>query len=122
MHQSFFFLILMRKIFRGSLKILGIFGINLILFIFLFLIAEIFYRLYKDGFQATMAHCLSIHKAPFSPLGAHGYLIYDEDLGYRLNPHYPGINQRSVRHGEIVVPKPASLKRMLILGDSLVWE
>jgi hypothetical protein len=49
-------------------------------------------------------------------------VIYDAELGYRLNPARPGINHLSVRGPEIAIPKPKDTYRILFLGDSIPWD
>jgi lysophospholipase L1-like esterase len=59
---------------------------------------------------------------PYSNLGTGNWVIYDNELGYRLNPDQPGVNTLSLRHGNIAIPKPTGLHRTMILGDSIPWD
>jgi len=54
-----------------------------------------------------------------SVLGVSDWVIADPEIGYRLNPDKPGINDQSMKEAEVVVPKPAGTTRIIVLGDSL---
>ena len=98
-------------------------AVNVLLFLLLFAFAEISYRIYRDGFaRAFTGLANDLLKVPYSNLGTSNWVIYDDALGYRLNPNREGFNSRSVRHGEIAVPKPRGLFRIICLGDSVPWD
>ena len=59
------------------------------------------------------------HNAAYSNLGTGNWVIYDPELGYRLNPARPTINSRSIRGPDITVPKPSGVFRVVVLGDSI---
>ena len=61
-------------------------------------------------------------RVPYSNRGTGNWVIRDDTLGYRLNPQRPGINRLSVRHAEIIIPKPPDLYRVIVLGDSIPWD
>jgi hypothetical protein len=48
-------------------------------------------------------------------------VVHDDELGFRLSPHLPGVNSRGVRHPEFTQPKPPGRCRVLLLGDSVGW-
>ena len=50
------------------------------------------------------------------------WVIYDAELGYRLNPGQRGINSLSLREREVTIPKPHGLYRVVVLGDSIPWD
>jgi hypothetical protein len=98
-------------------------AVNLLVFLFLFSIAEISYRVYREGFpRAFTGLTHDLVGVPYSNLGTSNWVIYDEELGYRLNPDRERFNNRSVRHGEITVPKPKEVYRIMFLGDSIPWD
>jgi lysophospholipase L1-like esterase len=97
--------------------------VNVLVFVMLFSLAEVSYRVHRDGVQLAILK-LKMHllDVPYSNLGTGNWVIYDEELGYRLNPNKrAGINNLSVRHGDIVSPKPEGLYRIVVLGDSIPW-
>lgn len=96
--------------------------INIAVFLGLFILAELALRIYRDGFVGAFTNIVRYSSVPYSNLGTGNWVIYDEELGYRLNPAQPGVNDLSVRHGEISIPKPTGLNRTLILGDSIPWD
>ena len=49
------------------------------------------------------------------------YRIHRGGLFDRLNPANPAFNQRSVRGGEVAVPKPPGIQRIVYLGDSVTF-
>ena len=108
---------------KNSLRLIFLLLVNCLVFIVLFAIAEIGYRIYSDGASNTISTLGDFfNKAPYSNLGTGNWVIFDEELGYRLNPSQKGINSLSIRHGEISIPKPAGTKRILYLGDSIPWD
>ncbi|HEU4502606.1 MAG TPA: SGNH/GDSL hydrolase family protein [Nitrospira sp.] len=98
--------------------------IILLLFLALFSVAELAYRVRVDGGvkKATRNLLGYVRDVPYSNLGTGHWVIYDDQLGYRLNPNRSGINSLSVRHGEIINPKPPGKYRVLVLGDSIPWD
>jgi len=98
-------------------------AVNLLVFLFLFSLVEISYRIYRDGFSRAFTGLTDdLLGVPYSNLGTSNWVIYDEELGYRLNPNKERFNNRSVRHGEIAVPKPKDVYRIMFLGDSIPWD
>ena len=101
--------------------------INLLLFLVLFFLAELAYRVRVDGIGKATGNLLEYlrdlsNSVPYSNLGTGNWVIYDDQLGYRLNPKQSGINTLSVRHGDIIIPKPRGTQRILVLGDSIPWD
>jgi len=97
--------------------------INSIVFLVLFGTAEISYRIYRDGFTKTAASIAHyFNEVPYSNLGTSDWVIFDKDLGYRLNPMKDAYNNFSIRHGEIAIPKPENIYRIIYLGDSIPWD
>ncbi len=97
--------------------------VNSIVFLVLFVAAEISYRIYSDGFTKAFAGITDFfHAVPYSNLGTSHWVIFDEELGYRLNPSKDAFNNLSVRHREITIPKPKNLYRIIFLGDSIPWD
>jgi hypothetical protein len=86
-----------------------------------FVVLELGTRIHRDGFGATVAALTAGVPPPYSNLGTGNWVIYDEELGYRLNPARPNVNARSVRGGDIAVPKPPGVFRLMVLGDSIPW-
>ena len=97
-------------------KISALVTINILIFLFLFAIIEIGYRIYHDGFSGAF------NSVPYSNLGTSNWVIYDKDLGYRLNPDREKINNLSIKGEEIAIPKPNGLYRIIFLGDSIPWS
>jgi lysophospholipase L1-like esterase len=87
----------------------------------LFIVLEISYRTYQDGFPDAIINMGKYFRVPYSNLGTSNWVIYDDQLGYRLNPKNENINSLSIRHPEIVTPKPSGLFRIIFLGDSVPW-
>ena len=85
----------------------------------LFFLAEIGFRIYHDGFARAFGNLTG---PPYSNLGTSNWVIYDAELGYRLNPSRPGVNKLSVRGPEIAIPKPKGTYRILFLGDSIPYD
>jgi len=92
-------------------------------FLVLFIAAEISYRVYSDGFTKAVAGIASyFDEVPYSNLGVSNWVIFDEELGYRLNPKKAAFNKFSIRHGQIAIPKPEEVYRIIYLGDSIPWD
>lgn len=96
--------------------------ISLVALVVLFVAAELGYRVYRDGHILAFDKLRESFSVPYSNLGTGNRMIYDEELGFRLNPAREGINKRSVRHKAIIMPKPEGLFRVVVLGDSLSWS
>jgi hypothetical protein len=101
--------------------------INLLLFLVLFFLAELAYRVRADGVGKATGNLLEYlrdlpNSVPYSNVGTGNWVIYDDQLGYRLNPKQSGINTLSVRHRDIITPKPRATQRILVLGDSIPWD
>jgi len=45
----------------------------------------------------------------------------DGSFIYQLNPAFPGISSQGLRDREFAIPKPAGVKRVLVLGDSVTY-
>jgi lysophospholipase L1-like esterase len=95
---------------------------NAVITLVLLGLLELGYRIYRDGFSKAFGNIVKHSGVPYSNLGTSNWVIYDDELGYRLNPDRPNINRLSVRHGEIAIPKPPSLYRVIVLGDSIPWD
>jgi len=85
----------------------------------LFALLELGARIHRDGFKGALARLFADEQVPYSNLGTGKWVISDPELGYRLNPAGDEINELSVRHPEITMPKPAGLYRVIVLGDSI---
>jgi lysophospholipase L1-like esterase len=97
--------------------------INVLIFMALFSLAELSVRVYREGLTTAFFNLTHYFRSvPYSNLGTGNWVIYDERLGYRLNPQKSGINRISVRHRDIITPKPQGLYRILVLGDSIPWD
>ncbi len=97
--------------------------VNLLIFLVVFSLAELSYRVYRDGFGMAVDKLMDLLRdVPYSNLGTGNWVIYDEQLGYRLNPQKPRINSLSIRHGVVLIPKPEGVHRILVLGDSIPWD
>ena len=107
---------------RSLPRITFILFVNLLIFISFFLLIEFTFRIHRDGFIGSLKKLTTSEQVPYSNLGTSNWVIFDEDLGYRLNPLKDHINNLSIRHGEIKTPKPKGLFRIVILGDSIPWD
>ncbi|MDM8539694.1 SGNH/GDSL hydrolase family protein [Desulfococcaceae bacterium HSG9] len=107
-----------RKITQAAWVIL----INLLIFLILFLGVESAFRIHRDGFSGAFSGLVDSIKVPYSNLGTSNWVVYDKDLGYRLNPNSPKTNRHSIKNGEIEFPKPEGLYRIVYLGDSIPWD
>ncbi|MGH7893188.1 MAG: SGNH/GDSL hydrolase family protein [Candidatus Binatia bacterium] len=74
------------------------------------------------GFDGALAGIFGNEQVPYSNLGTGKWVISDPELGYRLNPAGDEINELSIRHAEITMPKPAGVFRVVVLGDSIPWD
>ncbi len=93
---------------------------NVFVLFLLFIPLELAYRVRVDGFSEAWAALVNeFRAAPYSNLGTHNWVISDDVLGYRLNPHRQGVNSLSIRDREVVIPKPPGLFRIVVLGDSI---
>lgn len=97
-------------------------AVNLAVGVVAMLLAELGYRVYRDGVAMAWMQLLEPSPVPYSNLGTGNWMIQDDELGFRLNPAQDGVNQRSVRHRPIAVPRPADWRRVVVLGDSLLWK
>jgi len=61
-------------------------AVNLVGISVIFLIAEMGLRMRSLGFSGALASLLKT-QVPYSDLGTSNWVIYDKDLGYRLNPN-----------------------------------
>jgi hypothetical protein len=95
--------------------------VNCLVFVVLFAAVEFSYRIYRDGFTKTVAN-LGSDRVPYSNLGVSNWVIFDDDLGYRLNRGGDTTNPFPIHHGEITIPKPEKDYRILYLGDSIPWD
>lgn len=93
---------------------------SLLLFLVLFFVAEFALRVHQSGFSGAVRRLLS--SAPFSNIGTGRWMIYDPDLGYRLNPAQPGINNLDIKQEPIAIPKPSGVFRIVFLGDSIPYR
>ena len=103
-------------------KLVFVAFVNISILLSLLVLLELFYRIYLDGFTAAIAKFFEYPAVPYSNLGTSNLIIYDEELGYRLNPNRENINSLSIRHHEISTPKPEQLFRIVFLGDSIPWD
>lgn len=86
----------------------------------LFLVTETFFRIQKKGLVDGIKSYFIV-ETPYSALGTNNWVIFDNELGYRLNPSLPEINEYSMRNDEITAPKKVGVKRIVILGDSVPY-
>lgn len=101
------------------LRLCAIAGGNVLLFLLLFGIVELSYRMYVDGVGPALRGLF----APASrALPENHWVVRDEELGYRLDPANPEFNSFSFRGGEVAVPKPDGVYRVLYLGDSVPFD
>ena len=94
---------------------------NVALFAALFALLEVGVRIRRDGLEETWSRLAHGEPVPYSNIGTGKWVINDPELGYRLNPEHDGINALSIRHGEVTIPKPPGLFRLVVLGDSIPW-
>jgi lysophospholipase L1-like esterase len=107
----------MARLRRLLLLVLG----NLVVFVGLFALLELGFRIHRDGARETYRRFVEGEAVPYSALGTGEWVVNDPELGYRLNPDTDAINALSIRHGEIATPKPPGMFRMVVLGDSIPW-
>lgn len=94
---------------------------NVAVFAAMFALLEVGVRIYRDGLGETWSRLAHGEPAPYSNIGTGKWVINDPELGYRLNPEQDGINALSIRHGDVTIPKPPGLFRLVVLGDSIPW-
>ena len=95
-------------------------GITIFLSLSLSLLAvELVLRRLVEGSWSAVFGGLVSGDVPYSELGTDQWVISDPDLGYRLNPRHPETNTLGLRNPEISVEKPAGMKRILVVGDSI---
>ena len=100
---------------RGALIALA----NLGLFAVLFGALELAYRVRSDGAASTFRALLSSAGAPHSALDDSRWVVYDPELGYRLNPAQHRMQQLA---RAAVAPKAEGTTRVLFLGDSVAFD
>ena len=100
-------------------KCCALVAVNVLVFAVLFCIAELSYRIYRDGFLGAFKKIRASFMVPYSNLGTSNWVVYDPELGYRLRSGREGVNSLSVYGPEIAVPKPPGLYRTIVLGDSI---
>lgn len=110
-----------QRLLNRSIRICYLILSNSVVLALLFVITEVSYRIYHDGFSDAIANIAEYFQVPYSNLGTSNWVVYDDQLGYRLNPKNENINSLSVRHPEIINPKPSGLYRIVFLGDSIPW-
>ena len=96
--------------------------VNVLVLLGLFILTETADRIYHDGFRGAFVNLVRYSNVPYSNLGTRNWVIYDAELGYRLNPGQRGINSLSLREREVTIPKPHGLYRVVVLGDSIPWD
>ena len=94
---------------------------NVAVFVVLFALLEVGVRIHRDGLGETWSRLVHGEPVPYSNIGTGKWVINDPELGYRLNPEREEINALSIRHGEVTIPKPPGLFRLVVLGDSIPW-
>ena len=109
----------MKSLARRLARFTLIVAVNIFLCLLFFSVAELLYRIRYDGLRPAFINIFSA--APYSNLGTHNWVISDPVLGYRLNPTREGINNLGIRGREVILPKPATLFRLIFLGDSVPW-
>jgi lysophospholipase L1-like esterase len=97
---------------------------NLLVLFALFTVMELGYRIRRDGMPQAFVNLANYFlEVPYSNLGTGTWVVYDEVLGYRLNPASAGVNSLSVvGEEEVSIPKPAGQFRVLVLGDSVPFD
>ena len=102
-----------------KIRLIKILGINVLVFLLLFVLGEISYRMYRNGITGAFGNDFNV---PYSNLGTDDWVIYDEALGFRLNPDRPDVNSLSMKDTGIVTSKPDGLYRVIYLGDSVAYD
>ena len=105
-----------------TIRLFVIIILNGIFIILVFFIAEIGYRLYKDGFLGMLTNLTKYWDTPYSNLDSNSLFIYDKELAYKFNPKMPGINELSIRHSDFIIKKPQGVYRIICIGDSLLYS
>jgi lysophospholipase L1-like esterase len=104
------------------LKLRGLFYFavaNAVMFTLAFAAGELYIRSYVEGGLRAGIESVLTRRTPDSYLGTGGLFVHDAELGYTYSPEHEGINSLGIRNREIVVPKPAGLFRVVVLGDSV---
>src|SRR5688572_12580659 len=78
------------------------------------LVLEIALRVYDS---ATAHFASPALQQPPVPL----HVLKDSPVLYGLNPEHPDISSQGLRDDEAVVPKPAGMRRILVIGDSVAY-
>lgn len=107
---------------RTIRRLLTLIAGNLLVFAVLVVLLELGVRVHRDGLDGGLAKLSGDEQVPYSNLGTGKWVVADPELGYRLNPAGDEINGLSIRHAEIVTPKPAGVFRLVVLGDSIPWD
>ncbi len=107
---------------RKLRKVCLMVAVNVVILVLLLVLAELGYRVYRDGVAGTWTRLWDPSPVPRSRSGSRSKMIHDDELGYRLNPRYEGINERSLRGPSIAVPRPGGWRRVVLLGDSIQWD
>jgi lysophospholipase L1-like esterase len=103
-------------------RLLGILLIQLGAILLILFAAEVFVRCWREkGVRAGLVSLLGGTGTQIDP-GAHGALVLDADLGYRLSSDLEGVNALGFRGPEVGSPKPSGCFRILVLGDSIAWD
>jgi len=106
-----------------SFRKLGILALVNLFFLFvLFGVIEFGFRVKKHGFVGAIKNLPASLKVPYNLLSTDNWFIYDPVFGFRQNPNHKEINELSLRHGDIKIPKPEGTTRVVILGDSLPFD
>ncbi|MCX5696782.1 MAG: GDSL-type esterase/lipase family protein [Candidatus Omnitrophica bacterium] len=97
-------------------------GANILSIALLFLIVEIAYRFYKDGFWGAIKNIREYYNVPYSNLGTKDWVVYDKILGYKLNSKASSDNKLYIVDQEVMLPKPKGAYRIIFLGDSIPFD
>ena len=95
--------------------------VNTIAFFLILILGEFAARWHNEGSIKAALFSFVNKKTPLESFGTNHWLVYDEDLGYKLNPRSKGVNSLGLRHSEIITEKSKRLFRIIVLGDPLAW-
>jgi hypothetical protein len=68
--------------------------VNVLVLLGLFILTEMADRIHHDGFRGAVVNLVRYSNVPYSNLGTGNWVIYDAELGYRLNPRLGGYSRK----------------------------
>lgn len=94
---------------------------NLLAFTACAAVGELAVRWWREGSLRAAIASLTFERPVPRSLGTGDWLQADATRGYVLRAGVHGTNSLGLRHPELIAPKPASVFRLLVLGDSVAF-